>query len=110
MFDICCDHDNVLSKILGYNDLKCNDDELVNEIYYIELVHINFGDIQSKLQVVTQLAIRPMKLDYQFLAQIFENLMRVGGYYSLFSKSTSKHDDFCQKTVRSTLIILALYS
>ena len=28
--------------------------------------------------------IRPMKLDYQFLAQIFENLMRAGGYYSLF--------------------------
>ena len=27
---------------------------------------------------------RPMKLDYQFLAQIFEKLMRVGGYYSLF--------------------------
>ena len=25
-----------------------------------------------------------MKLDYQFLAQIFENLMRAGGYYSLF--------------------------
>ena len=30
-----------------------------------------------------------MKLDYQFLAQIFENLMRAGGYYSLFSKSTT---------------------
>ena len=28
--------------------------------------------------------LRPMKLDYQFLAQIFENLMRAGGYYSLF--------------------------
>ena len=25
-----------------------------------------------------------MKLDQQFLAQIFENLMRAGGYYSLF--------------------------
>ena len=30
------------------------------------------------------LDVRPMKLDYQFLAQIFENLMRAGGYYSLF--------------------------
>ena len=59
--------------------------------------------------------VRPMKLDYQFLAQIFENLMRAGGYYSLFTifpkaQHTSKHDDFCQITVRSTLIILALNS
>ena len=54
-------------------------------------------------------SIRPMKLDYQFLAQIFENLMRAGGYYSLFiifpkAQHTSKHEDFCQKTVRSTLL------
>ena len=33
--------------------------------------------------------IRPMKLDYQFLAQIFEYLMGAGGYYSLFFKSTT---------------------
>ena len=56
-----------------------------------------------------------MKLDYQFLAQIFENLMRAGGYYLLFiifpkAQHTSKHEDFCQKTVRSTLVILALNS
>ena len=62
-----------------------------------------------------KIAIRPMKLDYQFLAQIFENLMRAGGYYSLFiifpkAQHTSKHEDFCQKTVRSTLITLALNS
>ena len=59
--------------------------------------------------------IRPMKLDYQFLAQIFENLMRAGGYYSLFiifpkAQHTSKHEDFCQKTVRTTLITLELNS
>ena len=58
---------------------------------------------------------RSMKLDYQFLAQIFENLMRAGGYYSLFiifpkAQHTSKHEDSCQKTVRSTLITLALNS
>ena len=52
--------------------------------------------------------LRPMKLDYQFLAQIFENLMRAGGYYSLFiifpkAQHTSKHEDFCQKTVRLLL-------
>ena len=35
------------------------------------------------------LILRPMKLDYQFLVQIFEKLMRAGGYYSLFSKSTT---------------------
>ena len=59
--------------------------------------------------------IRPMKLDYQFLAQIFENLMRAGGYYSLFIifpkvQHTSKHEEFCQKTVTSTLITFALNS
>ena len=61
------------------------------------------------------MTIRPMKLDYQFLAQTFKNLMRASGYYSLFiifpkAQHTSKHEDFCQKTVRSTLIILALNS
>ena len=30
------------------------------------------------------IVLRPMKLDYQFLDQIFENLMRAGGYYLLF--------------------------
>ena len=59
--------------------------------------------------------VRPMKLDYQFLAQIFKNLMRAGGYYSLFIifqkyNTHPKHEDFCQKTVRSTLITLALNS
>ena len=62
-----------------------------------------------------QKTFRPMKLDYQFLAQIFENLMRAGGYYSLFiifpkAQHTSKHEYFCQKIVRSTLITLALNS
>ena len=62
-----------------------------------------------------QVPIRPMKLDYQFLALILKNLMRASGYYSLFiifpkAQHTSKHEDFCQKTVRSTLIILALNS
>ena len=65
--------------------------------------------------IVTVMSLRPMKLDYQFLAQIFENLMRAGGYYSLFiifpkAQHTSKHEDSCQKTVRSTLITLALNS
>ena len=67
------------------------------------------------LDYITVQIIRPMKLDYQFLAQSFENLMRTGGYYSLFiifpkAQHTSKHEDFCQKTVRSTLITLALNS
>ena len=51
-----------------------------------------------------------MKLDYQFLAQIFENLMRAGGYYSLFIMHNT-HPNMkisAKKTVRSTLITLAL--
>ena len=32
-----------------------------------------------------------MKLDYQFLAQIFEILMRAGGYYSLFQVPKAQH-------------------
>ena len=48
-------------------------------------------------------ALRPMKLDYQFLAQIFENLMRAGGYYTLFiifqkHNTHPNHEDFCQKS------------
>ena len=49
-----------------------------------------------------EIDLRPMKLDYQFLAQIFENLMRAGGYYSLFNifqkyNTHPKHENFCQK-------------
>ena len=57
-------------------------------------------------------SLRPMKLDYQFLAQIFENLMGAGGYYSLFSKSTAHIPNMKISAIkhRSTLINLALNS
>ena len=83
--------------------LCCMVDSLVLQIVSLRMV------IKTRVKV---LSIRPMKLDYQFLAQIFENLMRAGGYYSLFSKRHNthpKHEDFCQKS-ESTLITPALNS
>ena len=50
--------------------------------------HNDHGDMT---QNPTCVKIRPMKLDYQFLAQIFENLMRAGGYYSLFFQKHNTH-------------------
>jgi len=46
-------------------------------------------NMQCKEQLNVELKIRSMKLDYQFLTKIFENLVWVGNYYSLFCKSTT---------------------
>ena len=59
----------------------------------MEDVHVLEGEYpgQARGVVIRDQPIRPMKLDYQFLAQIFENLMRAGGYYSLFFQKHNTH-------------------